>query len=209
MNQPSMTSADYLQSDEGKAFARKFLADLLLQPEAPPRDERGPNEEFEMLLHEYIEHLAQDMREYRDLTEVEENEMKSALTDLYKERFKGFYPSKGSDVYLMTLTRLARWLASFTCEAWLMATGHRQSPFTPQEPGEAMRAMHLHWAREAFGWWLSALSKLPYNIKIQRLQKRGVSGQLAAIVAEDPQLSAAVARLARGGIEVEDGCPLC
>jgi hypothetical protein len=208
MNQPSMTSPEYLQSDEGKAFARKFLADLLLQPEAPRAGERALTE-FETLLHEYIEHLAQDMREYRDLTPEEENALKAALTELYEERFNGFYPSRGIDVYLMDLTRLARWLAAFTCEAWLMATEHRQSPFKPQKPGEEVRLMHLHWAREAFGWWLSALSKLPYNIKIQRLPKRGMAGQLAAIVADDPQLAAAVARLARGGVEVDNGCPLC
>jgi hypothetical protein len=208
MNQPSMTSPEYLQSEEGKAFARKFLTDLLLRPESPRREEGKPGD-FEMLLHEYIEHLAQDMREYRDLTPEEEAALTATLTDLYEERFNGFYPSRDIDVYLIDLTRLARWLAAFTCEAWLMATEHRLSPFKPQKPGQEMRPMHLHWAREAFGWWLSALSKLPYNIKIQRLPKRGMTGQLAAIVADDPQLSAAVARLTRSGVEVENGCPLC
>ncbi len=209
MNQPSMTSPEYLQSEEGKAFARRFLTDLLLQPEAPRAEERALTE-FETLLHEYIEHLAQDMREYRDLTPEEEHELKAALTELYEERFNGFYPRHGgSEVYITDLTRLARWLAAFTCEVWLMAAEHRPSPFKPTKPAEKLRAMHLYWAREGFGWWLATLSKLPYNIKIQRLPKRGMAGQLAAIVADDPQLSAALARLARGGVEVDNGCPLC
>lgn len=210
MNQPLMTGPEYLQSEEGKAFARKFLADLLL-----PSKEQSAGKttlgEFDTLLHEYIEHLAQDMREYQELTAEEEAELKTALTEIYQERFTGFYPDRGADVYIMQLTRLARWLAAFTCEAWLIATGHRPSVYRPlPSVGTPVRAMHLYWAREAFGWWLSCLSKLPYMIKIQRIPQRGMASQLLAIVAGDPKLSRAVERMCAGAIvEVDDGCPLC
>jgi hypothetical protein len=208
MNQPMMTTPEYLQSEEGKAFAKKFLRDMLL-PQEQPQDAPVPPDEFAVLLHEFIEHLAQDMREYRDLTPEEEMALKEELSNIYRERFQGFYPGSGKDVFIIDLTRLAAWLAAFTCEAWIIEQGRRPSSYRQQVPGDAVRPMHLHWAREAFGWWLSSLGKLPYIIKIQPMPKRrGLAGQLAGIVADDPQLVTALARL-DPHIETDNGCPLC
>jgi len=213
MKQPLTTDAGFLRTDEGRQFARRLLLDL--SRPLQPRDAQGAaskDEEFDTLLHEYIEHLEQHVREYRPLHEHERAELRQALHDMYWKRFHGLYPEDPAkaQLYILQLTRLVAWLAALTCEVWLIETAERPSHYKSVQPGTGdLGSYHLEWAREAFGWWAAGHRNLPYILKIEpRPGRRTFTGELAALVQEDPELRTLLESLTRPE-EIENGCPLC
>jgi hypothetical protein len=202
MKRPMRATVELLRSARGKELLRAMVQSYLDGPPDRPEPRMDPKEKFfTTLVKIFIEHLNHWVEP--DLDETEEQAFRDALRELYHGRYEMLYPSDpaAACVFREELLDITPWLAIFTFEVWVVENSHR--PGGPERPN----VEHLHWAREAFGWWRAKVHRLPYKMKLKR-PPQDVSLILDALTGEQRE---ELERRAGPGtpVEVEDGCPLC
>ncbi len=217
---PITASVEFLKSEPGRQLARTMVAEYLesesLRPEPVPVV-RDINLYFEDLLREYIEHLDHDIEPYVEPPgpHYDGAALRKALADAYADRFRDLFPKTPEEIgeYLLRLTRMVRWLAKLTCEVWLLDTYPDPAFDYPvkNEDDKTVRVYHLQWAREAFGWWRANVARFRYRLRLPRPCRCEQDSANALIFdALDDELRARLEAVgSRGGVEVEEGCPLC
>jgi hypothetical protein len=215
---PVTASAEFLETEAGRKFARAMVQEIIDQAKSEQPQVTTDDKEAAWLelRKEFCEHLDHDLEAWGGT--FDEAEMHHALETSYKFRFLDLYPGDADAAaqYILRLTRIVRWLAWLTCEMWLLDTNSNFKNYPVKRPGN-VRTYHLLWARESFGWWRAHLDRfVKFRLRLPR-PCRCIPDSIneALVRAIDPQqqeqLEAIEERLRAqyGGVEVEEGCPLC
>lgn len=204
MPRPNTTNVDFLRGPAGKPFIDSIVARIgrnAAPPTFPVGDKKAA---FQHLIDDFMNQLQNepDVRQKYDHASLVQ-----ALDTTYRERFEDLYPKEEAAVVIFHL-RLANLIGYFleplTANIWRL--DNNLLPGFPHPRFRPCSALHLHWAREALGWWAAHLANLQYH-----LHQKAPCDKSAAVEVMAGYLTAEQLEVLKrtDPDEIEDGCPIC